>query len=1054
MENKVTLKYVIENKAFDKGIKYITNTYKKHASTITNESKKITSVTSNTTSTLSNLYKKASSSIGNSLKNITSNVIKNNTGLHSSYSSVSSQVRKHMATMSNYIKNFSIKHKNSISNVIKNTGDYGNKVRQLGPVVSKSFGSAVKSVVNFKNKFIGALKSAVSSQGAFAKSIASSNGGIRNTYLKVISAIYLVRKATQVFTSLIKLHSDEIESLNKLSVGYGKVTDTMRNFGDVASLSFGYSRQEAYDMMGTIALLGDTAGLTSTQIDEMSVGFTSLASDLASIHNLEPSAVFNNLTSALTGQSRAMKKYGIDVTVTAMQQYMLENGIQGVWRELSQGEKYWIMYNKIMEDSQTIMGDYERTQFELANGMRTFKAILKDIGSTVGGSLYNPVAKTVAVFVGFAGAIKVTLDVMQDMKDGTAEVGKSFNELARDMAPDRYEPFLGVAKGIVDTLIIIGNVIKGVVSGIVNFAKENPKLTKTILAIVGALAGLKISLMIISGIMSSLIVTVGWLISPFTTLMSSIGTVGAGTLSVFTALGGLSFGAISDVAPAVSDVGTSMSGVTSKLTPLLNILGAITVASLTLSSAFTGGILGMTITFSTLSGALQNIDIIMSEFKESFNNAFDTERVALINGYINNIKESISTMVGAFKEGNFAEGFGEIANIGSNLKNVIVEFTKGLFETINGMNWDNIFEKVKSSAINVFNSIVSSIGEMSKRLGNIDFSSIGGNISSFMSTALSTVINLITSFDFAGFFGNIAEFLGEALNGVIEFIIGFLTETDWATLMSGWISAVFDMLIEAILGIFDLILNIDWINVFMLIIEAIKTMFEILWGIIVGIVVGVDWLSLGLGILKFLVEALSSIGSAIWNFIVETDWLDLGLKVLNWLVSGLADIGSSIWNLIAETDWVDLGLKVLNWMLDSLSTIGKSIAEFITETDWVQLGLDILNFLLDSLGSLGSKLVDSIRNIDWGSVGSSIASSLNPVNWFSSPINPNIKPPNLIYPEGLNPIAPLYNGTNNYNNSTSNITQNYSYNISTNRNITTSTLRDLATYSKHDYRFK
>ena len=66
---------------------------------------------------------------------------------------------------------------------------------------------------------------------------------------------------------------------------------------------------------------------------------TKLGADLSSLFNLDYSSVNAKLTKWLIGQSRALYKYGIDITNATLQTYAYELGLEKAVSEMTQAEK-------------------------------------------------------------------------------------------------------------------------------------------------------------------------------------------------------------------------------------------------------------------------------------------------------------------------------------------------------------------------------------------------------------------------------------------------------------------------------------------------------------------------------------------------------------------------------------------------------------------------------------------------------------------------------------------------------------------------------------------
>ena len=73
-------------------------------------------------------------------------------------------------------------------------------------------------------------------------------------------------------------------------------------------MALGQSKLEVLEAAGTFGVYGKAAGLSGKANAKFSSGFAGLATDLASFHNADPSAVVDALGSALRGEAEPMRQ--------------------------------------------------------------------------------------------------------------------------------------------------------------------------------------------------------------------------------------------------------------------------------------------------------------------------------------------------------------------------------------------------------------------------------------------------------------------------------------------------------------------------------------------------------------------------------------------------------------------------------------------------------------------------------------------------------------------------------------------------------------------------
>ena len=184
--------------------------------------------------------------------------------------------------------------------------------------------------------------------------------------------------------------------------GLGLLTSTgLKNLG----LNIQQITQYASQLMSVTNSLGQT-GETSLAIAD---SFTKLAGDISSLFNVDYDTVAKNLQSGLLGQSRALYKYGIDITNATLQTYAYELGLEKTVSEMTQMEKQQLRVMAILDQSKVSWGDLANTINSPSNMIRQLTNNLKEAGMVLGQLFVPAVEKILPVINGFSIAIKQLL---------------------------------------------------------------------------------------------------------------------------------------------------------------------------------------------------------------------------------------------------------------------------------------------------------------------------------------------------------------------------------------------------------------------------------------------------------------------------------------------------------------------------------------------------------------------------------------------------------------------------------------------------------------------
>lgn len=186
---------------------------------------------------------------------------------------------------------------------------------------------------------------------------------------------------------LIKLSSDAEETMAKMGQVFGSLTDEIDTWAIETAQAMGRSRQQmrqyVTDTQAILApLLGD-GGVAA----EMSKSIAALAVDLASFMNAADDDAWRALISGLTGETEPMKRFGVILTETALEQFRLAEGIQKSVREMTEAEKVQLRFRMIMERLKLAHGDAIRNADSWANTLRSLTGELRNAGEELGDRL-------------------------------------------------------------------------------------------------------------------------------------------------------------------------------------------------------------------------------------------------------------------------------------------------------------------------------------------------------------------------------------------------------------------------------------------------------------------------------------------------------------------------------------------------------------------------------------------------------------------------------------------------------------------------------------------
>lgn len=186
--------------------------------------------------------------------------------------------------------------------------------------------------------------------------------------------------------------TDRMNELTRKMTGYKVGENGELTLSD--SIGLALDPEAVMNYQSSIAAVTNSVGLLGENSVNVSKALTMLSADLSSLKNVELKTVMNNLQSGLIGQSRALYKYGIDITNATLQTYAYKFGLSKAVSEMTQGEKMQLRILAILDQSRVAWGDQANTLDSVANSYRSLKQQLSNLSRIIG-NLFLPIVRNV-----------------------------------------------------------------------------------------------------------------------------------------------------------------------------------------------------------------------------------------------------------------------------------------------------------------------------------------------------------------------------------------------------------------------------------------------------------------------------------------------------------------------------------------------------------------------------------------------------------------------------------------------------------------------------------
>lgn len=298
-----------------------------------------------------------------------------------------------------------------------------------------------------------ASKKASSSMMSNASALASSMGGIRNVIGGIVDSFFALAgvQVGDLFADGAKGAIDYVENLNLFNVAMGSSVDKGNAFVNKMQEVYGMDPSNLYKYSGYFYQLTDAIGMSEEASATMSLSMTKAANDLASLFNTDINTVVENLASGMQGMSKAVRKYGMDIRATTLEQTALKYGLEGNVETMSEANRQALRYITMLEQAQNALhqtsnavdgtsselGDFARNIESPANQLRIFKEQMSQLGRAIGNFIVAPLQRALPYINGFIMALRTLVNFLATIAGVSVKTGASLDsagESAEDAA--------------------------------------------------------------------------------------------------------------------------------------------------------------------------------------------------------------------------------------------------------------------------------------------------------------------------------------------------------------------------------------------------------------------------------------------------------------------------------------------------------------------------------------------------------------------------------------------------------------------------------------------
>lgn len=296
---------------------------------------------------------------------------------------------------------------------------------------------------------------------------------------KSIASAFAVKMLFDFGKQAVSIASDLQEVQNVVDTAFGSMSDSANKFADTALESFGMSELTAKQASSTFMAMATGMGVVGENAADMSLTLTGLTGDMSSFFNVSQDVAQTALASVFTGETESLKKFGIVMTETNLQQFAFSEGINKNISDMTEAEKVQLRYNFVLDRTKLAQGDFAKTSDSWANQTRTLNERFKEFMGTIGEDFIIILEPLLSIFVNFLDTFTGIVTSLTDM------MSKGF------------KPFGDWCKNNATSVQILSDVILGFLSGMYTWIAVN-KIPDLIVKLVAELNKMKAALLAVN----------------------------------------------------------------------------------------------------------------------------------------------------------------------------------------------------------------------------------------------------------------------------------------------------------------------------------------------------------------------------------------------------------------------------------------------------------------------------------------------------------------------------------------------------------------------------
>lgn len=352
--------------------------------------------------------------------------------------------------------------------------------------ITRGFDQATQGVNRMSRQFDNAARGGV---GRLDSRINAVSASFRS--LTAIAAGGIVgQKVIGFAQDAISAYSTLNESINAVNVSFGRSADEILRIGDTADRALGLSKA-AFNALAVSysAFTRTIAQGTGQDVVDVLDALTTRTADFASVMDLEVAQAGDTFRSIMAGSSEVARRYGLDISAAAVNQYALAEGLAASKSEITESDKVLARYQLLMAQTSQMAGDFANTSDELANSSRSLGAQWENLQAQLGEELAPVAEEAVARFSNLLSTLSGDVDLgwsqrlsaaLQTLLGDSAESVAAYIEQkeAINQMADAGDNLDGNIRGVSNTVELFGREVASTAEAVSKAEWENNSLAE------------------------------------------------------------------------------------------------------------------------------------------------------------------------------------------------------------------------------------------------------------------------------------------------------------------------------------------------------------------------------------------------------------------------------------------------------------------------------------------------------------------------------------------------------------------------------------------------